>query len=444
MIDNIFFSIAGKKANTAIDEILDLLVNDSNCPAQDKVTLEYSIRVAKEGTYPDSKYYTERGYEPIRTTKSIAEIKVLTQNVREEWSYEALRRDVVESVSTTGTAEDLKSRLAKTLDSQYKGATSLKDYLVQVDSLDRSKTGDGFTLNISELDQVTGGLQDGTVATIAAFTGHGKSTLAISATYKNIKQGKTGVVFSLEVTPKLVIMQFYSRWLFEEKGVEITPKAMMDGTLDDSQREVFEKYRGEFNEFITGRVLILDESVLDRDILSNFRDLNRVYKAAEEIIPSVDFVIFDHVGQVELLFEGMGNRFVKTLTSSTKTFLNAKGRNPVSIMCVQTNRQGLQRAQRRNGKYDLQAISDLNEVERSSFYCIFMYTSDDMKLLQETKVMLLKHRLGALVTEPVSISFNPAVFVVGETVETVSFLGNLSFLNDSETTYESDAFDDFE
>ena len=113
-------------------------------------------------------------------------------------------------------------------------------------------------------------------------------------------------------------------------------------------------------------------------------------------------------------------------------------------MCVQTNRQGLQRAQRRNGKYDLQAISDLNEVERSSFYCIFMYTSDDMKLLQETKIMLLKHRLGALVTEPVSISFNPAVFVVGETVETVSFLGNLSFLNENEVSYESDAFDDFE
>lgn len=444
MIDNILFSIAGKKSNASIDEVLDMLVNDANCPSQDRVTLEYTIQVAAEGTYPDSKYYRERGYDAVRTTKSVAEIKVFAQNIRKDWAYESLRRDVVESVSTTGTVEELQERLLKTLDQQKKGNVSLDDYVVEVDALETIKEGTGYKLNVSEIDQVTGGLQDGTVASIAAFTGHGKSTLAISSMYKNIKLGKTGVLFSLEITPKLVMQQFYSRWLFEEKGVEMTPRAMMDGTLDDSQKEVYEKYRAEFNEFMKGKLLILDESILDASILTNFRELSRLYKAAETLIESVDFVVFDHIGQVELLFEGMGNRFVKTLTSATKTFTNSRGRKPVSIMCVQTNRQGLQRAQRRNGKYDLQAISDLNEVERSSFYCIFMYTSDDMKLLQETKIMLLKHRLGALVTEPVSISFNPAVFVVGETVETVSFLGNLSFLNENEVSYESDAFDDFE
>jgi hypothetical protein len=66
-----------------------------------------------------------------------------------------------------------------------------------------------------------------------------------------------------------------------------------------------------------------------------------------------------------------------------------------------------------------------------------------MKILQETKVCMLKHRLGAVVTEPVSVTFNPAVFVVGETVDTVEYTGNLDFLSDNSVNFNADDFDDF-
>ena len=446
MIDDILFSIAGKKANEKIDLVVSNLLTQENIPSKDKSTLIYTVKVAEEGgNYPDKKYYKEQGYEPVRTTNSMAEIKVYAGAVRDQWNYEALRRRIVSSLNEAQTHEELHTAISDIIvDVKLDKANRIEEYVKELEPEEGVTSNEGFKLNISEIDQVTGGFQDGTVASIAAFTGQGKSTLVISATYKNIKAGKSGILFSIEVAPDLARKQFYSRWLYEEKGIEMTPRAMMDGSLDEEQKKIYHQYMPEFNEFIRGRLLIVDEAVLTRRILVDFRELSAFYKEAESYLESVDFVIYDHIGQVELLFDGMGNTFIKTLTSATKTFLNSRGRKPVTIMCVQTNRQGLMRAQKRNGKYDLQAISDLNEVERSSFYCVMMYTSDDMKLLQETKVMLLKHRLGALVTEPVSVAFNPASFVVGETVETVSFLGNLSFLNEDAANFAPDAFDDFE
>ena len=73
----------------------------------------------------------------------------------------------------------------------------------------------------------------------------------------------------------------------------------------------------------------------------------------------------------------------------------------------------------------MQAISDLNEVERSSSYVLFMYTSDDMKVVQETKISLSKNRLGSVTTEPITTSFNPSVCVVGSTIEKIEITDDI-------------------
>jgi hypothetical protein len=108
---------------------------------------------------------------------------------------------------------------------------------------------------------------------------------------------------------------------------------------------------------------------------------------------------------------------LKQLTSSAKTYKNDKGEKISMVWAVQCNREGNKRAMRRDGQYDLQAIADLNEVERSSTYCVFLYTSDGMKITQETKVSLLKNRLGVPIPQPFVTSFTPAVVSIGKKVE---------------------------
>lgn len=442
MIDNILFSIAGKKRNEQIDLLLDSLLSHKAISRIDKSSLEYTKKVALEGTYPDKKYYKEQGYDPVRITKSISELKVQVKEVLDTWTYEDLRGQVISTINESETLKQLQEGIGKLKEDNYE-QSSLDDYSTELKPVEKVEKGEGYSLSVDEIDSITGLFRCGTLVSLCAFTSHGKSTLAISSAYKNLKQGKSGVVFSLEIAPEIVLSQFYSRWLYEEKSLEITPNSMTDGSLSEEQQDLVEKYKPEFNAFIKGKLFVVDEALLRKSMMSDFRELSALYKSMESKVESLDFVIYDHINQVELMFEGLGNTFVRTITSATKTFVNKKGNKPVTLMCVQTNRQGLNRAQRRDGKYDLQAISDLNEIERSSFYVVFMYTSEDMRLLQETKLTLLKNRGGALVTEPVTVAFNPATFVVGEIVETVSFLGNMSFLNEAQESYTSDDFEDF-
>lgn len=443
MIDNILFSIAGKKRNTEIDLLLEGLYNQEYIPQTDKRTLEYVRKVSDEGSYPDKKYFADQGYEPVRTTKSISELKVYAKAVVDGWNYEALRSGVISILNDSATYSDLSEKIQSLSESRPKDSSSLDSYDVELEDETEIKKVEGFKTNIDEIDQVTGGIQPGTLATIAAFTSHGKSTLIVSMIYKNIKAGKSGAAFSLEVAPSLLRKQLFSRFLYEEKGIEITTLEMDDPNLDDKKKEQIRQHRPEFNDFLRGKLFIVDEAVLTKANLASFRELSRLYREIEDKIESLDFITYDHINQVELMFPDMGNRFIRTITSATKTYLNKRGALPATIMAMQTNREGHKRASKRAGKYDLAALSELNEGERSSYYVIFMFTSDESKLLQETKICMPKHRLGALVTEPVTVTFNPASFVVGETVETVQFTGNLSFL-DEQTDYSADDFNDFE
>lgn len=443
MIDDILFSIAGKKEREEIDEVLESLLQEPSITRDDKTVLAYTLEVVKQGAYPSKKYYAQQGYEAIKTTNSISEIRHEAAQVIEEWRYEALRKKIIAAVNESSTSSQLMAHLETVAEQQDNSEDfNLDDYTTTIDEPLRTSN-NGYKLNINEVDSLTGGLQPGTLATLCAYTGHGKTTLAVSSAYFNLKKGKHGVVFSLELAPSLSKLQFYSRWLYEEKNIELSPRAMVDGSMDDDMREKYDKYLPEFNEFIGDKLIIVDEALLNKQNISNYKVLNKLYRALEQKIGHLDWVMYDHINQVELMFPDYGNIAVRTMMSATKIYTNTEGEHPVTLLCVQANREGHKRAAKRDGKYDMQAMSSLNELERSAFYCVFMYTSDDLKLLQETKICMLKHRMGAVLTEPVSVAFNPAVFVVGETVETVSFAGDMSFLNDKDFSDADFSDEDF-
>ena len=137
---------------------------------------------------------------------------------------------------------------------------------------------------------------------------------------------------------------------------------------------------------------------LTRKIMLDYKKFSALMRSAENKMGGFDFLAVDHVGQFELMFDGCGNQIIKQLQSFTKTYTNVNGVNPATLFACQTNREGEKRARKRGGLYDIQAVSDLNEVERSSTYLIFLYTSEDMVVVQETKMCMLKHRLGSCIT----------------------------------------------
>jgi len=450
MLNKFFYSIAGKSTNETIESLIDELLRVPNLSPKDRRDLEYTKEVSKSGgKYPSKRYYYDEGYEDYGSTKSLQEITHEVSLIKDDYLKEFLTQSAINAINETKSSAEFIEQLRKlALTETEVDEDTIGAFTAQLDEEDKIEidTTHSFKAGISDVDQITGGFQPGTMVAICAYTGEGKSTALVSMVFKNIKEGKHGALVSLEVAPRIIKMQLFSRYLYDVHSIQVTPLEMMNGSLSEDMQDKVNALKKDYNEFLGNKLLILDESFLSKDMLQDHRLVNRKYAELEKFLGVLNFVAYDHIGQIELMFKDLGNTSIRTFTSAGKTYINSEGYNPTTLMCVQANRQGRMRAAKRDGKYDLQAISDLNETERSCSYALFFFTSDDMKLLQETKITLLKHRFGALITEPVSVNFNASVFFVGEEVENVSFGEDFSFLNDSTNNFDTinnDDFDDF-
>lgn len=426
MLDRLFVSIANKPNTEELNVLLRRLHDIPSLDIGDKSTIKYALTVAEHGNYPGVDYFNERGYNSAKPTKSLSEIKNLALEAIDFYTKESLIQSTLTSINESESSADLASRLSELSKIIRPAEMSLKNFSAEIpdDSMILLKEGQ-FLTGMSEIDSVTKGVQPGTMAVIAAFTGHGKSTEAVSACFKNIKAGKKGIFVSIEMATRLVKLQFFIRYLFDTQQIVIPFLALASNTIDDKEKIIVAEARPKFNAWIKDKLLILDETVLDKTILSDYHALNSLYAAAEMELGGFDFSIWDHANQIDLIFKDMGNVAIRTITSAGKTYQNQHGSNPATIILAQTNRDGYKRAVKKQGKYDLTALSDLNELERSAAYAIFLFTNDAMKLTQETKVVMVKHRLGPEVPEPITVNFNAPVYLVGEEVEQITFGGNV-------------------
>ena len=415
MIAKFFYSIAGLKQSNVIDDLLYNMSSLEYVNAKDRNIAEYCLKCAEHGNYPSADYFANIYDKPNTVLKTEAEIVLHYKELVDFQARQYLQRDITTSINETKTFGDLTTRLSKILndidnanDSEFNFEDCKPELYGDVDRpLDS-----GLMTGIEELDKTTNGFQRGTVASICGFTGHGKSTACNSTAYQNIVNGKKVLIISIELPPDMVWKQFETRYMFERE-LAVDVHNMEHHTLGESVGNQVVALEPDFKRDVVPNLLVIDESKITKKIMTDYRKINKLFKAAERKLGGLDMVIVDHVGQLELLYPETGNIILKQLTSAAKTFKNENGEKIVMVWAVQCNREGNRRAIRREGQYDLQAIADLNEVERSSSYCVFLYTSDAMKITQETKVSMLKNRLGVPIPVPFITTFTPSVVMVG-------------------------------
>ena len=416
MVSTFFYSIAGLKQSNTIDDMLHNMTTLEYINPKDKNVAEYCLSCAEHGNYPSADYFANVYEQPKTVLKTEAEIVLHFKEMVDFHARQSVQRNVTTAINETSTAADLLTRLSKIItdtenanDDEFNFDDCKPELYGDVDKpLDN-----GLKTGIDELDGTTNGFQRGTVASFCGFTGHGKSTLCNSTAYNNIINGKKVLILSIELPPDMVWKQFETRYMFDrELGVDV--HNMEHHTLESTVGNQVVSLEPDFKRDVVPNLLIIDESKITKKIMTDYRKINKLFKAAERKLGGLDMVIIDHVGQLELLYPETGNIILKQLTSAAKTFKNENGEKIVMVWAVQCNREGNRRAIRREGQYDLQAIADLNEVERSSSYCVFLYTSDAMKITQETKVSMLKNRLGVPIPVPFITSFTPSVVMVGK------------------------------
>lgn len=290
----------------------------------------------------------------------------------------------------------------------------------------------GLQTFVKEIDENIGGFNWGTVNVIFGFTASGKTQFVTNIGYKNAYDLGYNVAFvSLEVQKDDIIYNILSRHSFENQfdrypyiGHEDIRKMRLD---EEKEEYVMGEILGDWEEKRNGELIILDETDFSAFTFSDIR--NRLEIIDDQLEGGLDAVIWDHanlfkfsnkntsyMSQYDIINEWVS--FIRELSIKWRKKEDEEGyRKLCNIIVAQSNRNGWRKANKNDGRYNLTAISGANELERSAYRVISLYSNDKLKQSQELKMQLLKNRSGPTIYEPITVFWNPEAVVVGDELE---------------------------
>lgn len=282
----------------------------------------------------------------------------------------------------------------------------------------------GLTTWIHEIDECAGGLAMERVLVIAGFTGSFKTTLAVNLAYRNsLEHGYNVIYVSLEMGRQELLDCFLCRHSFNPKFkqyLHLPLKDIHDGTLDpDMERYLMEVVWPDWDEpnDKKGKVAILTQEDFPSFEEEVIRD--RLIQVSEQI-GGVDAVFWDHLQLMKFLRDPGRGQDEKAVMNSYVSFIRGLsfdlgGRKTLQVILSQANREGEARARRRQGLYDLQALSEANELERSAHWVIFLWASEGDKGSHVVRVTMPKNRSGRTIEEhTTTTTVRPEAYFIGD------------------------------
>lgn len=288
----------------------------------------------------------------------------------------------------------------------------------------------GLSFLVPEFDKLTGGIQKGTVCTIAGAPGSMKTTYAINICYDAIKQGKNVCYISLEESP----LQLYSKLLSRASvdcGKPLLTSEVTQGKLSDEDKvrlfdDVYpylENHEGIF--YILGErdFYNYEQSEIEYK-LEVINDLmiekSKINQQTEE--HGIDIIVVDHIQLLKYASSvkdeyRLINEYVAFFRRQSLSLLRTN-REIIVILLSQVNREGIAyaRKEKHKGEYLMQHVAEASEVERASAYIISVYTDNMIQMTKQLQVGALKLRGSQLPSSTVTVYADGAVYQVGDTV----------------------------
>ena len=270
----------------------------------------------------------------------------------------------------------------------------------------------GIQTWLREIDQSTGGLKAGELMIITAFTGHCKTTFALNQAYRALYGGWNTAFVTLEMSFKEIRDKMYVLHSCNPKFRVKYPKYahlvgrisynnVIYGLLNKEEKEYFFRVCDDFENSVEsdeyGRFYVWQPE----KTVTTLSEIDLKFRQYQQDLQlkgrSLDLGIIDYIslmgadeGERSRDHRESTNNIIKNLKRFCLTFNNGKGIRILSPH--QANRDGYREAKKNEGLYDLTALSDNHEIERSADLVISSFKFDSEGDNNRLKFCCLKNR----------------------------------------------------
>lgn len=305
--------------------------------------------------------------------------------------------------------------------SDYTRGSLLQDSEIDLVQLydERKKIPGGLRAFVPQIDEALEGFEFGTLCVIGGFAGSFKTTYSLNLAYRNaISLGYNVVFVTFEVPKEVIWMWLLSRHSLDPKfigkGHPATRTDVQKARLgEDQEKFLKEQVIPDIRNCPSyGNITVLDQSDFPAYTPEAIKERIRLAD------PDTDAVFIDYAQLFKFFYiPGVpsGNEkidfFARSFSEMAKDFF---GKKICVFLMSQINRKSYERALENGGAYTSFCFSESNELERSSYYAITLFASEDMTEVNEVQVQIVKHRGGSTIMEPFLVFVDPKFLVVGE------------------------------
>lgn len=278
----------------------------------------------------------------------------------------------------------------------------------------------GMKLFVDVVDDEIGGVGYGNIITLFGFVGSMKTTLALSAAYRNaVDLGYNSAYVTLEVPKDELYFNLLSRHAMEmQSDTKVTAKSLKKGLLTDEERRfIFEEVEPSFKE-IKGTIYLLDVGDIaeqNSSLVTPASFQSALSSCNKDCGNDLDAFFIDYVNNMKFFKASSSEYGIDAFVAFLNDLvINFEGKKLIGWILTQANREGWKKAVRRGGKYAIDALAEFNQVERSSYYIVSLFHDDLLRASGELKLQLLKNRSGGVIEEPLTTLAVPENFFVGD------------------------------
>ena len=386
-----------------------------------KTSREYYIT---NGHFPDFEYLQTLPYNTNLLVKETIDLSdSIIVNLKKGLRYESIinRSNSALVEKDLDKANSIISELATITTNTDEVYYDRTKYITEY--IEKSKHHVGIMTGIRELDDITKGLYKPSLVVISAPAGSGKTTSAVSIMYDAVvHQNKNFAYITFEIQSEQIESSFLSRHSLEMSNsfgsnVKIKSSDLKRYVAHPDFLRKLDIVKEDFDKRVNGKLYIVSQSNFDKfDAVTLIKKLKSIDDECRLRGEKLDGFVFDYV-QLTKFYKPQGikdeketmNYYVRQFQSICNTFNNE---GLVGIILAQTNRAGSE-ALKKSKDASLFSFAEANELERSAYYGIIFYASDDMKLSGLCNFYLVKHRIGETKSTPTPFSVNFGYFKFG-------------------------------